>query len=56
MTVPSSYPGTFVSPGFVINAAYSPEPLLLWGRGDRERMRGSPGLLLIPLVSGLGLP
>lgn len=56
MTVPSSYPGTLASPGFVINAAYSPEPLVLWGRGYRERMGGSPGLLLVPLVSRLSLP
>lgn len=52
MTVPSSYPGTFVSPGFVINAAYSLEPLVLWDRGDRERMVGSPGHLLMPHLWG----
>lgn len=50
MAVPSSHPGTFVS-CFVINAAYSPEPLVLWGTGDRERVGGSPDLHRMLLVS-----
>lgn len=50
-------PGTSVSPGFVINAAYSPEPVVLWDRGDRERVAGCPGLLLLSLGSAcLGGP
>lgn len=58
MAVPSSRPGTFVS-CFVINAAYSPEPLVLWGRGDRERAGGSRGLhrmLLVLAQPALGDP
>ena len=30
----------FVSPGFVINAAYSPEPVVLWDTRDRKGGRG----------------
>lgn len=40
--------GHLLSPGFVINAAYSLEPVVLWHRGDRERVGGSPDHLLLP--------
>ena len=39
MAVPFS-PGVFVSPGFVINAAYSLEPVVLWDRKDKKGGRG----------------